>query len=181
MSARAFYAEFDDLKGPAVAFDARPAACAWQRIYTRATDICKTADANSQAPARYFESGEGRRIWETFSDYVITGVAQLDGCVVQVRTGNHSVLCARRRGACPRERERERERERGARTFEQYSHVRGCVWITLWTRARERVSGRCPLCCGTTPSTVGTRCSSRSASSSASNESDRLNEFRVEC
>ena len=67
MAARAFYAEFDDVKGPCVCYD-EPRGCL-------------TGDP------------DGRRIWETYSDYVITGQGELDGVVVQVRAGRDGVVC----------------------------------------------------------------------------------------
>ena len=66
-SCRSFYAEFDDVTGPCVVSE-EPAGCL-------------TVDV------------EGRRIWETFSDYVITGNVMLNGLVVQVRAGRDAVLC----------------------------------------------------------------------------------------
>ena len=55
--ARAFYAEFDDVKGPVVLYEEPPG--------------CLTRDE------------EGRRIWECFGDYVITGREPLDGVAVR--------------------------------------------------------------------------------------------------
>ena len=59
--ARAFYAEFDDVKGPVVLYEEPPG--------------CLTRDE------------EGRRIWECFGDYVITGREPLDGVAVRARAG----------------------------------------------------------------------------------------------
>ena len=67
IAARAFYAEFDDVKGPVVVYD--------------------------EPPTTFTADEEGRRVWETFSDYVITGHDLLDGLVVQVRAGRDGVLC----------------------------------------------------------------------------------------
>ena len=63
--ARAFYAEFDDVKGPVVLYEEPPG--------------CLTRDE------------EGRRIWECFGDYVITGREPLDG-VRCARAGRDAVL-----------------------------------------------------------------------------------------
>ena len=65
--ARAFYAEFDDVKGPVVLYEEPPG--------------CLTRDE------------EGRRIWECFGDYVITGREPLDGVAVRARAGRDAVLC----------------------------------------------------------------------------------------
>ena len=65
---RAFFAEFDDQKGPVIVFD--------------------------EPVGSLSEGSEGRyRVWETFSDYVMTGNPLLDGKVVQVRCGEDAVLC----------------------------------------------------------------------------------------
>ena len=60
-AARAFYAEFDDVKGPVVMYEEPPG--------------CLTSDE------------EGRRIWECFGDYVITSREDLDGVAVRARAG----------------------------------------------------------------------------------------------
>lgn len=63
----AFYATFDDRTGPTV---------------------------QCEEPAGAFEEGsEGRRTWELYSDYVMSGNPQLDGRLVQVRAGRDAVLC----------------------------------------------------------------------------------------
>ncbi|KAJ8609643.1 hypothetical protein CTAYLR_006291 [Chrysophaeum taylorii] len=62
-----FFATFDDLKGPTVVYS---------------------------APSGAFEEGsEGRRIWELYSDLLMSGNPQLDGRAVQVRAGEDGVLC----------------------------------------------------------------------------------------
>ena len=66
-AARAFYAEFDDVKGPVVMYEEPPG--------------CLTSDE------------EGRRIWECFGDYVITSREDLDGVAVSARAGRDAVLC----------------------------------------------------------------------------------------
>jgi len=67
VATRAFYAEFDDVKGPCVLCE-EPAGCL-------------TGDPL------------GRKIWDCFSDYVITGNVLLNGLAVRVRAGHDAVLC----------------------------------------------------------------------------------------
>lgn len=63
----AFYATFDDLKGPTVAFE---------------------------DPAGSFDEGsEGRRVWELYSEYVMSGNSVLDGRVIVVRSREDAVVC----------------------------------------------------------------------------------------
>lgn len=63
----AFFATFDDRTGPTV---------------------------NYEEPEGAFEKGsDGRRVWEQYSDYVMSGNAQLDGRLIKVRSGSDAVLC----------------------------------------------------------------------------------------
>jgi len=62
----AFFAEFDDLKGPTIVFD---------------------------EPSGFFECDEGKRLWDNYCDYVLSGNSLLDGKVVSVSAGGDSVLC----------------------------------------------------------------------------------------